>query len=238
MKIKLLFTLLLMIPAAHSYSQSGEEVVAKYLLKTGGIDKWKSLQSRKTVLTLVTQGVELPLTMYEKPLAMKRMEIKVPGVVIIQTYNGKESWMLNPQMGKDPVKLTDEQSKDFAEGGFEDDFIDFKKKGYEVTLLGTEEVDGIKCFKIQRTNKKENTKTLHFFDAETYLLVLEISYKTMDQKTIESKSYTGDYHDVDGLMFPFFEETKIGDQTVEKSTIQKIILNEPMDDSLFTLAKQ
>jgi outer membrane lipoprotein-sorting protein len=242
MKTKLVLTLLLAITATSAYTQSAEDIISKYLLKIGGIDKWKSVKSQKMIGILNMQGVDLPITAYAKPLAMKRLEIKVPGVEIIQTYNGKEGWMLNPQMGKDPVKLTDDQSKEFAEDEFEDKFIDYKKKGHEATLLGTEEVDGIKCFKIQliknKNNDLEDIRELHFFDAETYFPVLEIGYKSREEKVIELKEYKSDYREVNGLMFSFYQEDKIGDQTIQKLTIEKIILNESIDDSLFTLAKK
>jgi len=242
MKSRLTLTLLMAIIAVSAYSQTADEVISRYLVKIGGIEKWKELKSRKMIATLSMQGTDLPATMYEKPMVMKRLEIKVPGIEIIQTYNGKEGWMLNPQMGTEPIKLNAEQSKDFAEDEFEDKFIDFKKKGHEATLLGVEEIDGIKCFKIQllknKNNDREDIKEVYFFDAETYLPVMEIGYKTRDQNVIELKNYLGDYHEVNGLMFPFYQETKIGSETIQKLTVEKIILNEPMDDSLFTLAKK
>jgi outer membrane lipoprotein-sorting protein len=240
MKSKLILTLLLLF-GFFAHAQTADEIIAKYLAKTGGVEKWKALKTRKMIGKMTMQGQEIPITMFEKPKMMKRTELRAPGFVFIQVYNGTEGWMLNPAMGTEPIKLTDEQTKDFAEDEFEDDFIDYKKKGYEATFIGTEELDGIKCFKIQlvKNNAHEGEKTIHYFDAETYFPAMDISYKKDDaQKIMEVKNYEGDYREVNGLMFPFYQEAKWNGQTLEKITIEKIILDEPIEDSLFTLAKK
>jgi hypothetical protein len=57
--------------------------------------------------------------------------------------------------------------------------------------------------------------------------------RTGPAKGQEIMTYFSDYQEVDGLMFPFYIESKVAGQTVQKITVEKITLNEKLDDSLF-----
>lgn len=238
MKLKLLIPMLAL--ACYVRAQTADEIVTKYISKIGGAEKWKALKSIKATATLSIQGAELKAVMYKKPKTKIRAEIRVNGVDVISAYDGQVGWMLNPTMSKEPIKLDDVQAKEVMEE-FEDEFIDYKKKGHEITLLGTEELDGIKCFKIQivlnKNNPLDDETEIYFFDAETYLPALEID-KPAPGQTNETKRYIGDYREVNGLLFPFFEETKIGDQSLQKVTMDNIALNEPFEDSIFSFPKK
>src|SRR5258706_558288 len=194
MKQKLLPFLVMFVISLATNAQTADEILAKYLTNTGGVEKWKALQS----------------------------------------YT---------QKGKDPVKLDEEQSKELKDETFEDPFIDYKKKGHDVSLLGTEEVDGVKCFKIQlvknKNNEKDDVTEVHFFDNENYVPIMKVSYiRTGPSKGAEVKSYFSDYQEVGGLMFPFSLEQKMNGQTVSKLTMQTITLNDVADDSIFTYPKK
>ena len=244
MKNKLMPILILLFSVSAGHAQTVDGILSKYFAKIGSPEKWKAMKTIKYMGKFNMQGAELAMIGYQKSGGMKRAEFNLPGVQIIQTYDGKESWMLNPSVGKDPFKLTQEQGKEFAEDDFEDSFIDYKKKGHEVTLIGTEELDGIKCFKLQiilnKNNEKDDEKEIHYFDCETYLPALEIDYKedAESKQVMEMYDYSSDYHEVNGFMFAFYHEIKYKGQVMQKITLDKIILDEPMDDSLFTLAKK
>jgi outer membrane lipoprotein-sorting protein len=235
---------ILLVSVTTTYSQTVDGILKNYFAKIGGADKWRTVKTIKSIGKLTIQGTEVGLITYQKSDGKKRGEITAPGMQIIRTYNGKESWMLNPSVGNDPIALNEEQAKDFAEDDFQDPFIDYKKKGHEVTLLGTEELDGIKCFKVQiilnKNNEKEDAKQVNYFDSETYLPMLEIVFKLdpESKQVMEIYDYSGDFHEVNGLMFPFYHDIKYKGQTVQKITLEKIVLDEPMDDSLFTLARK
>ncbi len=244
MKLKSLFTIVAFLCFVATQAQTADEILAKYFANTGGLDKWKALQSR-TMVGKAFFGQDFPMTMYEKTPNKQKTVVNVQGTeLMMNVYDGEDAWMLNPlQGGKDPVKLDDEQAKDVKDEEFEDDFIDYKKKGHEVTLEGTEEVDGVKCFKIKlvrnKNNPKEDITELHFFDSENFVPIMQASYvRSGPQKGTEVKAYLSDYQEVSGLMFPFSIEQKVNGQSMSKITIEKITLNDIIDDSIFAFPKK
>lgn len=244
MKLKMTFTLLMVVIFAAAQAQTADEILSKYFESTGGLDKWRALKSR-TMVGKAFFGQEFPMTVYEKAPNKQKTVVNVQGTeIIMNVYDGKDAWMLNPlQGGKEPVKLDDEQAKDVKDEEFEDDFIDYKKKGHEVTLEGMEEVDGVKCHKIKlvrnKNNPKEDITEIYYFDSENYVPIVQSSFiRSGPQKGTEVKSYLSDYQEVNGLMFPFSMEQKVNGQTASKITIEKITLNDITDDSIFAFPKK
>lgn len=242
--MKLRFTLVLAVVCFFAQAQSADEILAKYLENTGGVDKWKALQSVKMTGKMNMQGMDFPVTMYRKTPAKQKMQIQVQGIEIVQAYDGTDAWMINPMMGgKDPVKMSDEESKEFKDQKFEDEFIDYKKKGHEVTLLGTEEVEGVKCHKIQliknKNNDQEDVTEVHFFDAENFVPIVQVSYaRSGPAKGQEVRTYLSDYQEVGGFMLPFFMESKVNGQTVQKLTLDSVTFNEAIEDAAFAFPKK
>jgi hypothetical protein len=224
--------------------KTADEVLSKYLANTGGLEKWKALKTVKMTGKASMQGMDLPVTLFKKEPVKQKMLIQVQGTEIVQAYDGVDAWMINPFMGgKDPVKMTEEQALEFKDQKFEDEFIDYKKKGHEVTLMGNEEVEGVKCYKIQliknKNNDKEDVTEVHYFDAENFVPILQVSYvRVGPDKGKEVKTYLSDYQDVNGLMMPFFIEQKMNGQSFQKITIEKAFTNEPMEDSMFVFPKK
>ncbi len=244
MKFKMMMTLLVFCGYGGVRAQSADEILAKYFANTGGLEKWKALKSF-TQKGKAFQGQEFPVMIYAKAPNKIKTVINVQGTELIpQAYDGTTAWALNPFAGgKDPVILDDEQAKEVKDEEFEDDFIDYKKKGHEVTLEGTEEIDGVKCYKIKLVRNKNNPKDditeIHFFDAENYVPIMQISYfRTGPQKGTEVKNYLSDYQEVGGLMFPFSMEQKISGQPPFKITIETITVNDITDDSIFAFPKK
>ena len=236
-------TLFLLVLVLATRAQTADEILNKYYENTGGIEKWKSLQTRKGVGKMNMQNMDFPITMYEKAPAKQRIEFSVQGLQIVQAYDGTDAWMINPmQGGTTAVKLTDEEAKEFKDNEFEDEFIDYKKKGHSVELKGTEEIDGVKCHKIElvknKNNDKEDVTEIHYFDAENFVPIMVVSYaKSGAVKGQEIKTYLSDYQEVNGLMMPFFIEAKMNGQTVRKITIDNQTVNEPIEDTLFAFPK-
>ncbi len=225
-------------------AQTADEIIAKYFENTGGIEKMKALKTMKASGKMTMQGMDLDFNMTSKVPNKQLVKIMVQGQEIIQAYDGTDAWMLNPFMGgKDPVKIPAEEAKEMTEQEIEDEFIDYKKKGHQVTLLGKEEVDGTACFKIEliknKNNDKEDVTEIHYFDAENFVPIMTTAFaRSGPVKGQEAKTYLSDYQEVDGLMMPFSMETKVNGQTIQKMTLQKITINESVEDTLFTFPKK
>lgn len=236
--------LFILFAGSLTYAQTADEILAKYLETTGGVQNWKALKTMKATGKMSMQGMDLDFNMTSKVPNKVHMVIKVQGQEIVQAYDGTDAWMLNPLMGgKEPVKLPEEQAKEMTDQEVEDEFIDYKKKGHEVKLLGKEEVDGTSCYKIEliknKNNDKEDVTEIHYFDAENFVPIMTKSYaRSGPSKGQEAQTYLSDYQEVNGLMIPFSMETKSNGQTVQKMTFQKITINESVEDTLFAFPKK
>ncbi len=236
---KFLLPALLIVFGLSASAQSADDILSKYFKTIGTVEKWKALQSMKTNGNMNMQGMDFPLTLYAKRPNKMYMRIQIQGMEIVQAYDGTDAWMINPfGGGKDPVKMTPDESKEMTERNFEDDFIDYKTKGHEVTMLGTEEIEGVKCYKVQlvknKNNDKEDVTEIHYFDSENYVPIMVIGYaRSGPMKGTETRTYLSDYQEVGGLMMPFSMEVKVGGMTIQKMTYQKVNFNESIDDKMF-----
>lgn len=250
MKLKSLLALLVLLCFVAAQAQPTktltiDEILDKYFANTGGLDKWKALKSFTQTGKANQQGQEFPLAIYAKAPNKLKVVLNIQGTELVpQAYDGTTAWMLNPfGGGKDPVKMDDEMAKEIKDEEFEDDFIDYKKKGHEATLEGTEEIDGVKCYKIKlirnKNNPKEDITEIHYFDSENFVPICQVSYvRSGPNKGAEQKAYLSDYQEVNGLMFPFSTEIKANGQTQAKLIIEKITTNDITDDAIFTFPKK
>jgi outer membrane lipoprotein-sorting protein len=243
MKRLLIFSFIFLAGLA-TQAQTVDEILAKYLETTGGVQNWKALKTMKATGKMTMMGMDLDFNMTNKVPNKMHMVIKVQGQEIISAYDGTDAWMLNPMMGgKDPVKLPEEQAKEMTERQIESEFIEYKKKGHEVKLLGKEEVDGTSCFKVEliknKNNDKEDVTEIHYFDAENFVPIMFKSYvRSGPTKGQEAQTFLSDYQEVNGLMIPFSTEVKSNGQTVQKMTLQKVTVNEGVEDTLFAFPKK
>jgi outer membrane lipoprotein-sorting protein len=241
---KITLTLLFAIAILCVNAQTADEILAKYFENTGGLAKWKAIKTMKVEATAPTPQGELPIVIYSKAPNKTKVVVTVQGKEFIQAaYDGETAWNLNPFAGVDPVKLDDEQTKELKDQEMEDAFIDYKKKGHEVTLEGKEEIDGVQCFKVKLEKNKHNDKDdvteYHYFDTENYVPIMRKSFvRSGPQKGEEVQSFMSDYQEVNGLMVPFAMEQKVKGNTVSKIVIVKYSINENIDDSVFAFTKK
>lgn len=231
--------------AATAHAQTVDEVLSKYFENTGGLAKWKDLKTVKLIGKAPTPQGDFPLSVFLKVPNKSKVTLSVQGKEFIPAaFDGETAWMLNPfQGGTDPVKLDDEQAKELKDREVQSEFIDYAKKGHAVTLEGKEEIDGVMCFKVKleknKNNPKDDVTEYYYFDSENYVPIMTKSFvRTGPQKGAEIQTFMSDYQDAGGLMMPFAMETKMNGQTVEKFVVEKISVNENLDDAVFAYPKK
>lgn len=244
MKKRSLLIIFALLSAATIHAQTADEILAKYFENTGGLDNWKKLSTMKVDGKMNMQGMDFNFTLLSKRPNKQKVEVNVQGTQIIQAYDGTDAWMINPFAGgTEPTKMPEDQAKDFTSQKFEDEFVDYKTKGHEVTLLGEEEVDGTACYKVQlvknKNNDQEDITEIHYFDKENFVPILRVNYALSGPaKGQEVKTYLSDYMEVDGFMIPSYMESKVDGQSIQKMTFVKVVMNEPIEDTAFTFPKK
>lgn len=213
-----------------------DELIAKNIKSRGGIEKIRGVKTMKLNGTLMVQGMEIPATLTFKRPNMVRSESQVQGMTMLQGFDGTTAWMISPLTGNpDPQKLSDEDARDIEEQSDVDGaFIDAKKKGNTLELIGQEDVDSVPTYKLKVTLKNGNVRN-YFLNARTGLEVLETSMRKVQAQEIEVFTYYSDYKPVNGLMMAYGIENKVKGQSVSRIVLNKIELNIPLADSLFKM---
>ncbi len=226
-------------------AQTADEVINKYFESVGGIDNWKGLKSMKMTGNLVMQMGEFQFTIYRKAPDKFKIVMNIQGQEIVpQAYDGETAWMINPFAGgTGPTKIPDEQLKAVKdESEFEDPFIDYKAKGYELTYEGTADVAGTKCNIVRMIKHKgvegEEMSSDYYFDTATNLQVM-VKQKSAQSMGQEIEIYLSDYQEIaNGLLMPFVMDTQMQGQSVQKLNFTAITVNEDMPDDLFKFPEE
>ncbi len=183
-------------------------------------------------------GIEVPVVIEQKRPNMIRMDVTLQGVTIVQAYDGKTGWQINPMQGrKNPEPLPEEalRQMDLQADVDGSPLVDYKAKGSTAELIGKDKVEGADAYKIRLTLKTGDSMVI-YIDAERFLEVkIENRMKTRGTE-IESESTVGDYRDVGGLMIAHaMQGGQKGVPQKQKMIIQKVELNVPIEDARFKM---
>ena len=182
-------------------------------------------------------GIEAPFVMEQKRPNKVRMDITIQGMTIVQAYDGKVGWQLNPLQGRtEPEPLSEDGLKQIEEqADMDGPLVDYKAKGHTVELLGKEKVEGSDAYKVKVTLKNGDIRYF-FIDADSFLEVRTEGKTKVRGTEVEGESTIGDYKEVGGLMLPFsLESGQKGAPQKMKMTFDKIELNVPIDDARFKM---
>ncbi|MBP7821287.1 MAG: hypothetical protein KA010_00095 [Saprospiraceae bacterium] len=230
-----LLTLLLIFPFLGSHmlnAQSADEILAKYYKVCGSPEIWKTYKTMKMEGTASTQGISLNGTVLTMRPNKQKVEFDFQGMKIIEAYDGKNAWSINPFMGATTAQLSDSlKANEMAKQTFEDELIGYKDKGHKVSYEGEDEVEGAKVYKIKLT-KKSGEDVFYFIDKENNVPILIKSFvNTGADKGGIIENYLSDYQEIDkGVMMAHATKIVSNGATVLEMTITKVEMN-PSDVS-------
>jgi hypothetical protein len=227
---------LMLMPLA-APAQTVDEVIAKNIQAHGGMDKLKAVNSIIISQTIKTGGFQAAIRSENKRPDKLRGEFSLQGLTSVQAYDGKVGWQINPFGGRrDPELLSQDDMKGLqVEADIDGPLVDYAQKGHKAELLGHDSVEGTDCYKIKLTLKNGDIRT-YYLDADSFL-ELKIETQTILRGAVqESETYFGDYEKVDGIYFAFaVEQGQKGNPNRVALTVNKIEINVPLDDSIFTM---
>jgi outer membrane lipoprotein-sorting protein len=161
--------------------------------------------------------------------------VEFQGAKIIQAYDGETAWMINPMMGSaEPMDVTGPEADGLIESGDLDGQLwNYKEKGHQLELEGTEEVDGDEAYVLKLTKKNGNID-YYYMETESYL-ILKIKSKTiMNGSETEAEALLSNYQEVNGYVMAFTIEQKYGGQTAMTIMMDEVETNVEVDDSIFS----
>jgi outer membrane lipoprotein-sorting protein len=240
-KAVLLFSLILGLSAIGLRAQTAEDIIAKNIAATGGIEKIKALNSMKISGHAMAMGMEVPVNIFAKRPLMTRTEITFFGKTQLEVYDGTTAWQLNPFAPSgviEPVELTGDQAKAIVDrADFDGDFVDYQSKGYAIEFMGKDEMEGSSVFKLKVT-KKSGDVNIYFIDADNYLPIKVVSKVKVEGNVEEGEVVFGNYKPVAGVQIAHSMEIRSGGVTKFQIVIDKVEPNIPIDNSIFVMPKK
>jgi hypothetical protein len=210
-------------------AQTVDEIMTKHIEALGGADKLKSIKSITMENSIAVQGMDIPNTTTILIGKGMRNETNVMGNSMVQAMDGTTGWMIRPAMmggTGEPEDMPAEMTKGmgsqlnpFAE------VLDYKTNGSQIELVGKEKLDKKDVYHLKVT--KDGKTSDQYIDATTYMVT---KVKTTNEAG-ENEILMSDYKAVDGVKFPHTREIN-GQQSIVMTT-NKIVLNGPVDESIF-----
>lgn len=213
MKILKPLLLVCFLVTTFTQAQTAEEIISNYLENTGGKANWDKVKGIKKTGSISAQGMTIPVDIVTFLDGRMYIELDFQGMKFKQIISdGKHVWMTNP-MTQETRQLEDDKT-DAILGEFKSQinpFLNYKKNGYKVALLGSEKVEETDCFKVELTKKPVTVdgeeianKATFYFDKETFVPILkEVTAPSGPMKGQIIKSPMGDYQEAGGVFFPF-----------------------------------
>jgi outer membrane lipoprotein-sorting protein len=221
-----------------SYSQNIDSIMAKYTEAVGGRANWDAVKTIKFTGYSAIMNMDIPYTQYVKRPGKWLIEINVQGMKILQCYDGTNGWMVNPMAGKKTAEITDEETTKLyrANALIGGKLLNIKEMGYTVELAGKEDMEGIEVYKIILTDKDGVTSN-YFLDANTFLILKNISTVKRMGTEITTESTYSNYKKVKDVIISFLLDQKLtGTQfDSQKITIDKVEINTEIDDKIFQM---
>lgn len=237
-KILLLGFIFTIIFISNGYSQTVDEILSKYYEATGGKTNWDAIKSIKFTGYTSIMDMDIPYTQYVKRPALWLIEIYIQGKKILQGYDGKKGWIINPMMGSDkPTETDEETTKIFRNNALIGGRLyNIDAMGYIVDFIGKEDLDGKEVYKINVTDK-DSAVTNFFIDANSYLILKTISKIKRMGNEIIAENYYSNYKKVNEIMIAFIMEQKLsgGQAQSQTVTIDKAELDLEIDDKIFKM---
>jgi outer membrane lipoprotein-sorting protein len=240
LRLFLFFTTVALLAVAQAPQMlSLDQIISKHLAALGGVDNVKSIRATKTTGKMLMGGEQGEASMIAWSLrpAKQRLEIIMQGQKIIQAYDGKTAWMINPMSGSpDPQRMPDEETRAATVDTDPDGspLIDYQAKGNKVELVGKDDVQGSTAYKL-RVTLKSGVSSFLFLDEKTFLPSKTITKAKQMGQDLEVETYPSNYQAVNGVMMPFANEVKVGGRSMVRNVIEKIEANVPIDDALFAI---
>lgn len=200
-------------------AQTAENIINQHLEKSGGISKWKNLNSiilKGDANLSVEQS--FPLVIYHRRPYEKKVAFIIGGKEVLnEGYDGKNGWTYNE------ISKKNEKVPGYQPDSFDSDMLEYNKKGFEAKYLGKSKEEGKECYKVELT--KHTNKIIYCFSTKDYSLLSE--------ETDEEKTLYFDYKTFDGLQFAtkLIGRPKDGGEYVIR--FSQIKINPVIDDKIF-----
>jgi len=223
------------------FELTAEQLIEKNVAARGGAEAWRKIDTMIWTGHMQSEHAPVPVmtfVMEQKRPNKTRFEIDAMGQKTLRLFDGAHGWKLKPNRegGPDAKPYTPQEvTFAFRAQAIDGPLIDYQAKGNVATLEGIDEVEGHKAFRLKVQLASGETDHV-WIDAHTFLDVKyeRPSYGPPGTPSTVSIFYR-DYKVVEGLAIPAVIETASAPgKTPDRMVIDRVALNPPLDDRIFT----
>ena len=222
---------------------TARQIVEKNVAARGGLKAWRGVQTLVWIGHLQSERAPLPnmgFVLEQKRPNKTRFQLIGMNEKAVRVFDGMQGWKLRPARNGQPdaQPYTLEELR-FAQAapGLDGPLIDYAAKGNTVALEGVEVLQGHKAYHLSVHLSSGETDQV-WIDAKTFL---DLRYDRPSSGPLPTSRPVsvvyGDYRSVDGVQIPSVIETVANTGGApDKMTIDRIVVNSPLEDATFTKA--
>ncbi len=189
---------------------TAESILKTYMEKTGGAEKYQAIKSQRATgtMTVPSQGISGKVAVISVVPNKVAVKVEIEGIGTIESgANGEFAWENSAIMGPRVIDNEKEAAVIMEQSNMERIFE--PEKFYKaMETVGTEEVDGKKCYRVELTTQQDE-KIESFYEVDSGLELKNVRTVQSQMGPITLQSYSSDYRDVDGIKTPFKVEQKL-----------------------------
>ena len=209
-------------------NMTAREVINNYIHEIGGIDKFKSIKDRTTVMTGTAMGQSIKIIIKQKYPDKLFQDLKAGEVDQLLYYSDGIGTMV---IGDKKITLEGKELERLKVDATMQFLLDPESYNVKSDFMGIECMDSTDCFVI-RYILPSGIRWFQYYSEETGLKIKETKEIQTNQGLFEQETYYSNYKEVDGIKYPFSITQYFGNQEIDL-TVDSIEINTGLSDKTF-----
>jgi hypothetical protein len=188
--------------AVRGGSPKADRIARRHVDAIGG-DKLKAIQAVRAQGVVEIRKFRVPFTLSKERPNLARLDVKIMGYDIVQAYDGKTAWWVNPVAGAvEPQEMPEDFAREMKLwSDFEGPLVEYKKKRHKIKYIGKERLDTGDAYKLW-VALPDGVEIFTYIDQDTHMEVLRTHVQLFRGKTITVNTYFSNFAEADGIKAP------------------------------------
>jgi outer membrane lipoprotein-sorting protein len=212
-----------------------DSIVADYVAARGGLAKIRAIKSlRQTGRAFAGQGREALVVRELKRPGRIRFEFTVQGVTAVFVCDGTKGWKVSPFDDMELKELPEDVTQEAIEqADIEGPLVDWKAKGHQVELVGSETVNGRETHKLKLTLKTGAVR-YEYIDVSSHFELRADSTRQVRGRDVQIETTFAEHKKTGGVLFPRrIEVASVGRAQRLRVVVDKVEVNPTLSDARF-----
>ncbi len=183
---------------------TGQSIIEDYIESIGGKAKLQAVKTMITNASMALMGQEAKIVTKNKMPDKYYVKMNMAEMVLQeQKCDGKKASSSNMQQPQPKISLPgDKEYETIKERVAIFEQLDYLKPGHKLEVKGTEEIDGVKCYKLSVTDPA-GKNVMQYYDMKTNLLKMTSQNQGEGEKARSVNTTYNNYKALNGVMMPY-----------------------------------